>query len=208
MKVIAILNQKGGVGKTTLSINLARAIQLAGCKIVLIDADPQGSSRDWNSANGGSILPVLGLDRKTIEADIKNIQGYEYAIIDGAPQLREMAVAAIKAADIVLIPVQPSPLDIWATSDLIELIKERQAIADKPKAAFIVSRQIQNTQVGKDVRDVLSQSGLKVFDNGTFQRVAYSDSLATGSTALDITGKAKEEMELITNELWEFINAE
>lgn len=206
MKTIAILNQKGGVGKTTLSINLARAIQLAGCKVVLIDADPQGSSRDWNSANDGKILPVLGLDRKTIEADIKNIQGYEYAIIDGAPQLREMAVAAIKAADIVLIPVQPSPLDIWATSDLIELIKERQAIADKPKAAFIVSRQIQNTQVGKDVRDVLTQSGIKVFENGTFQRVAYSDSLATGSTALDITGKAKEEIESITKELWEFIN--
>ncbi len=206
MKTIAILNQKGGVGKTTLSINLARAIQLAGCKVVLIDADPQGSSRDWNSANDGKILPVLGLDRKTIEADIKNIQGYEYAIIDGAPQLREMAVAAIKAADIVLIPVQPSPLDIWATSDLIELIKERQAIADKPKAAFIVSRQIQNTQVGKDVRDVLTQSGIKVFENGTFQRVAYSDSLATGSTALDVTGKAKEEIESITKELWEFIN--
>lgn len=206
MKTIAILNQKGGVGKTTLSINLARAIQLAGCKVVLIDADPQGSSRDWNSSNDGKILPVLGLDRKTIEADIKNIQGYEYAIIDGAPQLREMAVAAIKAADIVLIPVQPSPLDIWATSDLIELIKERQAIADKPKAAFIVSRQIQNTQVGKDVRDVLTQSGIKVFENGTFQRVAYSDSLATGSTALDVTGKAKEEIESITKELWEFIN--
>ncbi len=206
MKIISILNQKGGVGKTTLSINLARAIQLAGCKVVLIDADPQGSSRDWNSANEGKILPVIGLDRKTLESDIKNIQGYEYAIIDGAPQIRDMAVAAIKASDIVLIPVQPSPLDIWATSDVVELIKERQTIADKPKAAFIVSRQIQNTQVGKDVRDVLNQSGLRVFENGTFQRIAYSDSLATGSTALDIAGKAKEEIELITKELWEFIN--
>ena len=102
--------------------------------------------------------------------------------------------------------MQPSPLDIWATSDVVELIKERQTIADKPKAAFIVSRQIQNTQVGKDVRDVLNQSGLRVFENGTFQRIAYSDSLATGSTALDIAGKAKEEIELITKELWEFIN--
>jgi chromosome partitioning protein len=172
----------------------------------LIDADPQGSARDWNSANDGKILPVIGLDRKTIEADIKNIQGYEYAIIDGAPQLREMAVAAIKAADIVLIPVQPSPLDIWATSDLVELIKERQLIADKPKAAFIVSRQIQDTAVGKEVREVLNQSGLKVFGNGTFQRVAYSDSLASGNTAFEAGGKAKEEIEAITNELWEFIN--
>lgn len=207
MKIIAILNQKGGVGKTTLSINLARAIQLAKCKVVLIDADPQGSSRDWNSTNEGKLLPVIGLDRKTLEADIKNIQGYEYAIIDGAPQLKEMAVAAIKSADIVLIPVQPSPLDIWATSDLIELIKERQTIANNtPKAAFIVSRQIQNTTVGKEVREVLFQSGIKVFENGTFQRVAYSDTLATGNTAVDVAGKAKEEIESITNELWRFIN--
>lgn len=207
MKTIAILNQKGGVGKTTLSINLARAIQLAQCSVVLIDADPQGSSRDWNSANEGKVLPVIGLDRKTIEVDIKHIQGYEYAIIDGAPQLREMTVAVIKSADVVLIPIQPSPLDIWATSDLIELIKDRQAITDnKLKAAFIVSRQIQNTTVGKEVRDVLEQSGIKVFLNGTFQRVAYSDTLATGGTALDVDGKAKDEMESITNELWEFIN--
>ena len=206
MKKIAVLNQKGGAGKTTLSINLARAIQLAGCKVILIDSDPQGSTRDWNTANEGTVLPVLGLDRKTIEADLKNVQGYEYAVIDGAPQLREMAVATIKAADIVLIPVQPSPLGIWATSDLIELIKERQEITNKPKAAFIVSRQIQNTSVGKEVRDVLNKSGIRVFENGTFQRIAYSDSLATGSTALDTTSKAKEEVESITKELWKFIN--
>jgi chromosome partitioning protein len=206
MKTIAILNQKGGVGKTTLAINLARAIQLAGCAVVLIDADPQGSARDWNTANEGKVLPVLGLDRKTLETDIKNIQGYEYAIIDGAPQLREMAVAAIKAADVVLIPVQPSPLDIWATSDLIELVKERQAVVAKPQAAFIVSRRIHNTAVGHEVREVLAKSGIKVFNSGTFQRVAYSDSLAGGKTAFEIGGKPKEEMELITKELWEFIN--
>lgn len=206
MKVIAILNQKGGAGKTTLAINIARAIQLADCKVVLIDSDPQGSTRDWNTTNEGKVLPVLGLDRKTIETDIKNIQGYEYAIIDGAPQLREMAVATIKSSDIILIPVQPSPLDIWATSDLVQLIKERQEITNKPKAAFIVSRQIQNTVVGKDVREVLNKAGLKVFKNGTFQRIIYSDSLTNGSTAIDSLSKAKEEIELITKELWEFIN--
>lgn len=141
MKVIAILNQKGGVGKTTLSINIARALQKGEFNVVLVDADPQGSARDWNDANDGKVLPVLGLDRKSLPADIKNITGFDFAIVDGAPQTKELAIAAIKAADVVLIPVQPSSLDIWATNDLLSLIQERQEMTDgqQPKAAFIVS---------------------------------------------------------------------
>lgn len=208
MRKIAILNQKGGVGKTTLSINLARALQDAKFKVVLCDADPQGSARDWNDANNGKILPVVGMDRKSLPADIKNIEGYDIAIIDGAPQTKELTVAAIKAADVILIPVQPSALDIWATNELIELIKERQEISNgSPKAAFIVNRQIQNTSVGKEVRDVLSQAGIKVFEAGTFQRIVYSDSIATGNTVFETQDtKAKDEIINIANELWEFIN--
>lgn len=208
MKVIAVLNQKGGVGKTTLSINLARALQQAEYKVVLCDGDPQGSARDWNDANNGELVPVVGMDRKSLPADIKNISGYDIAVIDGAPQTKELTIAAIKAADIVLIPVQPSPFDIWATNDLIELVKERQEISNGlPKAAFIVSRQIQNTTVGQEVRGVLADAGIKVFKAGTFQRIAYSDLAASGKTVFESNDtKAKDEIINIANELWEFIN--
>lgn len=208
MKIIAVLNQKGGVGKTTLSINLARALQQAEYKTVLCDGDPQGSARDWNVANNGEIIPVVGMDRKSLPADIKNLKGYDIAIIDGAPQTKELTIAAIKAADVVLIPVQPSPFDIWATNDLIELVKERQEIMNGlPKTAFIVSRQIQNTTVGKEIRDVLTESGIKVFESGTYQRIIYSDSAATGQTVFESQDtKAKDEIINIANELWEFVN--
>jgi chromosome partitioning protein len=73
-KIIAVLNQKGGAGKTTLSTNLARALQLAGDKVLLVDSDPQGSSRDWNAAGNGDLLPVVGLDRSTLAKDIQAIQ--------------------------------------------------------------------------------------------------------------------------------------
>ena len=72
--IIAVLNQKGGVGKTTLATNIAHALQQAGSKVLLIDSDPQGSARDWNEANGGELLPVVGMDRETLPADLKAIQ--------------------------------------------------------------------------------------------------------------------------------------
>ena len=95
---------------------MAHALQRDGTKVLLVDADPQGSTRDWNEANGGSFILVVGLDRETLAKDLQGIShGYDWIVIDGAPQVAKLSVAAVKAADLVLIPVQPSPYDIWAT---------------------------------------------------------------------------------------------
>ena len=128
---IAVLNQKGGSGKTTIATNLAHVLKLADSKVLLVDSDPQGSARDWNEANNGQVLPVVGLDRETLPTDLKAISaGYDFVVIDGAPQIAKLSAAAVKAADLILIPVQPSPYDIWAASDLVELIQARQEITD------------------------------------------------------------------------------
>ncbi|MFP3366274.1 AAA family ATPase, partial [Pseudoalteromonas sp. SIMBA_148] len=95
---------------------------------------------------------MIGLDRPTRDKDLKNVSDKEYVVIDGSPQATSLALSAIKAADFVLIPVQPSPYDVWATSDLVDLVKQRIEMTDgKLKAAFVVSRAIQNTNIGKDV---------------------------------------------------------
>jgi chromosome partitioning protein len=210
-KIIAVLNQKGGAGKTTLSTNLARALQLDGDKVLLIDSDPQGSARDWNAAGNGELLPVVGLDRPTLAKDIQAIQdNQDWLIIDGAPQIAELAVAAIKCADMILIPVQPSPYDVWACEDLVEIIKTRQEVTNgKPKAAFIISRVIKNTQLSKEIGEALEGYGLPVFKNFTSQRVIYPKSAATGSTVLDAEGAtdAAAEIKAIAKELKEFLNA-
>lgn len=209
MKIIAILNQKGGAGKTTLSVNLARGIQLRGKRVIIVDSDPQGSARDWNAANEGKLIHVVGLDRKTLDKDIVAIsKDYDYVVIDGAPQLADLAIAAIKCADLVLIPVQPSPYDIWASADLVEIIKARQEITNgKPKAAFVISRQIVNTLLGDEIRDALKDYGLPVFKHGTFQRIIYAKSAIDGSTVLDkeVNGDAAKDINNIINELEKFV---
>ncbi len=209
-RTIALLNQKGGAGKTTLATHLARGLQLRGNKVLLIDSDPQGSARDWHAASEGELLPVVGLDRPTLDKDLKAISdGYDWIIIDGAPQAHDLAVSAIKAADLILIPVQPSPYDIWATSDLVDLIKERQALTDgKPRAAFVVSRQIQGTLLAADVREALEGYELPILTGSTTQRVVYANSATTGSTALDLepSGPAAAEINQILDNLEETAN--
>ena len=206
--VIAVLNQKGGAGKTTLSTNIARQLHLEGERVLLVDSDPQGSARDWNAANEDAPFTVVGIDRPTLDKDIKGIKsGYDWIIIDGAPQIKAMAVSAVKAADVILVPVQPSPYDIWACYDLVDLIKSRQEITEgKPKAAFVISRMIKNTMLSRDVRGALEEHGLPIFNKGTVQRVVYANSAAQGKTPMDIdpSCEAAFEIKMIVKELKNF----
>ncbi|GFO73480.1 chromosome partitioning protein [Bathymodiolus japonicus methanotrophic gill symbiont] len=209
-KIIAILNQKGGAGKTTLSTNIARSLQLDECEVLLVDSDPQGSARDWNAAGDGALVPVIGLDRSTLAKDIQSVKsGKDFIIIDGAPQIAELAVAAIKCSDLILIPVQPSPYDVWACDDLVDVIKARQDVTDgKPLAAFIISRAIKNTNLSKEVGEALEGYGLPVFKTFTSQKIIYAKSAATGSTVLDFengNNSAEKEIISIKNEILEFL---
>ena len=204
MKVISVLNQKGGSGKTTIATHLARAIQLKGFSVLLVDSDPQGSSRDWAAVNEENPVPVVGIDRPTIERDLKRIAEKDYVIIDGAPQAADLAISAIKASDIIIIPVQPSPYDIWATSDLVDLVKQRIEMTDgKLKAAFVVSRTIKGTKIGKEISVALSDYGLPVLETSITQRVIYPTSASIGSSVLDEepTGEASKEINNLTNEI-------
>ena len=98
MHVIAVLNQKGGSGKTTIATHLARALQLDGKDVLLVDSDPQGSARDWAAVREDNPLAVVGIDRPTIDRDLKAIGRKDFVVIDGAPQAADLAVSAIKAA--------------------------------------------------------------------------------------------------------------
>ena len=189
MPVVALLNEKGGVGKTTIATHLARGLQQAGHEVVVIDSDPQGSARDWYAAAGetNALPPVIGLDRPALFKDMSSlIRGFAWAVIDGSPSVEALAVAALKAADRVLIPVQPSPYDVWAAESLVELVRARQDVTDgRPAAAFVISRQIVGTKLAGEVREALEGYGLPILRSFTSQRVSYPNSASRGSTVLD-----------------------
>jgi len=149
--IIGVLNQKGGVGKTTLSVNLAACLTRTGARALLIDADPQGSALDWAAAREGEpLFSVVGLPRATVHKEIGQIgQGYDHIIIDGPPRVTDLARSAIMAADVVLIPVQPSPYDIWAADEVVKLIDEARVYKDGLKSAFVVNLKIANTAIGR-----------------------------------------------------------
>lgn len=206
--IISILNQKGGTGKTTLAVNMAREYTKRNTKTLLVDSDGQGSALRWHEESGGELIDLTCLPVNTLDKDvIKFKDRYERIIIDGVPSVSPLTVCAIKAADVVLIPVQPSPYDIWATEDLVRLVKQRQELSDgKLKAAFVVSRRIKGTKIGQEIVEHLCAFELPIFLHGTYQRVEYAKAVQEGRTVCDHRSEASLEMIAIVNELETFIN--
>ena len=206
MYTIAFLSQKGGAGKTTLATRIARQLQLEGEDVILVDSDPQGSARDWRAATDQDTVLVVGMDRPTLDKDIKMLSndGKKWIIVDGAPRSEQMTISSIKAADLIVIPVQPSPYDIWAAEDLVSIVKSRQEITNgKPKAAFLISRAIKRTELGKEVVSALEDFGMPVMKAKTTQLVTYPKSASMGLTPMDIEsdGNAAREIRAIVREL-------
>lgn len=203
--MISILNQKGGVGKTTLAIHISHALVLKGFKVLLVDGDPQGSARDWAAARDAEpLFPVVGLDRPTIHRDLPALmQDFDHAVIDGPPRVSDLARSAIIAADLVVVPIQPSPYDVWAADEIIKLIQEASVFKEKLKSVFVINRRIAKTAIGRDVVEALEQYPIPVLKTSISQRVAFAESAATGSTVLetDRTGPAAKEVMALVNEL-------
>ncbi|KII96478.1 cobyrinic acid a,c-diamide synthase [Xanthomonas citri pv. fuscans] len=206
--IVGLLNQKGGVGKTTLAVNLAASFSRHGSRVLLIDADPQGSALDWAAAREGEpLFSVVGFPRPTVHKDIAQLgQGYDHIVIDGPPRVTDLARSAIMAADVVLIPVQPSPYDIWAADEVVKLIEEARVYKSALKAAFVVNRKIVNTAIGRDVSEALAAYPVPALTASVTQRVLFAEAVARGQAVheVDAEGPAAAEIEAVRKALMEF----
>lgn len=203
--IIGVLNQKGGVGKTTLSVNIAARLAVDGARVLLIDADPQGSSLDWSAAREepGPVV-VVGLPKETIHREIKQLsRDYDHVVIDGPPRVTALARSAIMASDLVLIPVQPSPYDIWAADEVVKLVEEAQIYKADLKAVFAINRKISNTAIGRDVREALSSYNLPCLESTLTQRVVFAEAAASGLAVheVDAESPATQEVAALVNEI-------
>lgn len=204
MKVISILSQKGGSGKTTITLNIARCLQLKGFNVAVIDTDPQASAREWNALAADDFFPVYGCDKGIAEKELKNLKKVaDYLIIDGAPRLEKSMAEAIKLSDYILIPIKPSQFDIWAVKDTIDLIETRMQLDDKLKAGLVLSQVNKQTNITKDVKGFIEESfAIKLLSQSTGIRVAYAEVLSSGMSVFESASKeAKEEIIEITNEI-------
>lgn len=207
--IIGMLNQKGGVGKTTLSVSIAHELARRNKSedVLLVDADPQQSSLNWSEVRESKLpFAVIGMAKKSLHRDLPAIgKNYSHIIIDGPPRVTELARSCIMAADIVIIPCTPSPYDIWASEETVQLVKEATIYKENLKYFFTINRKISNTAIGRDVVDVLNSMEMRVLTSHICQRVIFAEAAASGKTVFDLEpeSKASEEIENLVNEIIE-----
>ena len=202
--IISIVNQKGGVGKTTLAVNLAGGLNAAGKHVRLIDTDPQGSITQWGSIENGLSIAVDHVPRVLKPRHVKNLgKGLDTVIIDSPPALEKITVNNISVSDLVIVPVSPSPLDIWSASDTIDLIRRIMKRNRQIAARLLVYRKIPGTRIGKEARDALTEYDLPIFETEITQKIAAVEAMIAGLTVFEYAPRSKStnEFRSLCNEI-------
>lgn len=183
--VFVFAGQKGGIGKTTLSVAVAAELTARGRKVLLVDADPQGSATAWGALAAEAKTPaptVIAMGptlHKPGQLDAVG-QPFDVVVVDTPPRHNDIFRAALTVADTAVLPCGPSPLDAWALAASLEVVSQARGLRPALKVCALVNRRQARTAVGASAREVLSSAGLVVLGTEVHQRVAYVECMAAG----------------------------
>lgn len=212
--VVAVTNLKGGVGKTTVTTNLAVSLMQRGKDVCIVDTDlGQQSSMEWsgNRSEDRPRIPVFGVSVKQLNKEIADLaKRFDIVLIDGTPQLSELADRTILASDVLVIPLTPSIYDFRGFENFLQRFEQvkglKEANNGTVKAFILLNRVVANTKVSKDIEDAVKEYEVKVLKSKLANRIAYVDTATEGIGVLEYKDpKAKTEMNALTDELMKFL---
>ena len=211
-KVITLANQKGGSGKTTITMQLAGSIAQRGKNVVIIDADPQGTATRWaESAPKNTPFPAKVITISNFGGSVKDdIDAYrflyDHIIVDCPPAVDSVVPqSALRASDLVIVPIIPSPTDLWAAVGIRELISSVQESNSKLQARLLANMCQPNTLVAKEILDILDEFGVRRFDTQIKLRTAYRQTALFGTSVSGSDYRhdlAAEEIDNLTAEIF------
>jgi chromosome partitioning protein len=194
MQTIAVINQKGGCGKSTAAVHLCRWLNKQGHKVAFVDCDAQGTSSAWLASlpecPASQTMTMTSPD-DLIEQVPDLAAQFDYVLIDGAGGLSELTRAILLRADLALVPVKPTGADVRSAADAVRLIKQASSVrSGKPVGAMFLSMAIKGSSLKDESSDVLKRSGLPLLATVIHQRQAIADSFGQSSTVFDMSGRA------------------
>jgi len=198
-KTIAIAQQKGGAGKTTIAVQLAIAWAAQGLNVAMLDVDPQGSLSAWfttrpeDAALPGQ-LTAAEVQGWKLSTEIDRLkQNYDLLIIDTPPHAETDARVAVRAASLILVPVQPSPMDLWATKPTLELARK-----EKSQALLVLNRVPARNKLADSIRAKIAEEGLPLAETQLGNRSAFAASLMEGKGVVETQPKGAAALEILT----------
>jgi chromosome partitioning protein len=213
MPIVAIINQKGGAGKSTVAVHLARWLQKKKKSVLVVDADAQCSSSKWLARLENDIpCKIIQAPDQLLDELPKLGTDHAWVIVDGPAALSETTRAVILVADLAIVPCQPTGVDLESASDTIRLIHQAQRIRrGDPKAAMFVNRAVKGTKLKDEAIEVLRlMPGVAVLDTVIHQRQILADCFGQNSTAFDLSGStagiARRELEQLFKKALEVLD--
>jgi chromosome partitioning protein len=202
LKVITIAQQKGGAGKTTVAAHIAVSLSQAGKRVAIIDIDPQGSLTHWYNlrenkfGEGYTGIKFVCSSGWRIDSAVRDLRDdFDYVVIDAPPHTQTESKSAIRAADIIIVPMQPSPTDLWATQTTVEFAK-----SENKQTKILLNR---FNSISKICKDIVAQINCEILESHIGNRVAFSSCFLNGTTVTESfpATQAADEIRQLTKEV-------